>query len=252
MTQNNDSVNSYYKQGKSKFIRDIHRKVFGDDFPEEVDSDSFVTQTDLQNFIKHLNINSGKTVFDIGCGKGGPGMWIARETGANYVGIDIAQSAVEFANQRSKDFGLKGKARFHTGDIRSIDLASDQYDAAISIDVLMFIPDLLAALHQIIRVLRSGAVFAFTAWEQHFPNAYNDYRPFLIKAGFKVELYQETPDWENRQRKVYQYILDSKDKLIEDMDTPGTKSWINEAKNVLPILKNLRRVFAVARKTLGT
>jgi cyclopropane fatty-acyl-phospholipid synthase-like methyltransferase len=239
----------YYKEGKSKILRDIHRKVFGDDFPEEVDSDSFVTKTDLHNIIRHLDIGPGRTVFDIGCGRGGPGMWIAREIGANYVGIDISENAVKFARQRVKEFGLHNKASFHVGDICTIDLSGAQYDAAISIDVLMFIPKITTAMKKVAQVLRSGSIFAFTAWEDHSPNKYNDFRPFLEKTGFTVKVYEETPDWESRQRKVYQFIIDSKKELIEDMDTPGTISWIHEAEFVLPTLKDKRRIFAVARKS---
>jgi len=240
--------NSLYKGKKSKFFRDIHRKVFGDDYPEEADSESFITLTDLQNFIKYLNIGPGKTFIDLGCGRGGPGMWIARETGANYVGIDISEVAVELATHRIKDFGLKGNVSFLVGDLFTADLTEIQYDAAISIDVLMFIPDLLTNIHETARILRSGANFIFTTWEQNFGNRINDYRPLLQKAGFKIEVYDEIPDWESRQRKVYQHILDSKDMLIKEMGKAEASQWIKEAQTTLPLLKNMTRVFVVAKK----
>ncbi len=37
-----------------------------------------------------------------------------------------------------------------------------------------------------------------------------DYRPLLKKARFEVNIYNETPDWERRQREVYERILESK------------------------------------------
>ncbi|WP_354531947.1 class I SAM-dependent methyltransferase [Nakamurella sp. UYEF19] len=36
-------------------------------------------------------------LIDLGCGMGGPGQWIARESGAHLVGIDLSQAAVEAA-----------------------------------------------------------------------------------------------------------------------------------------------------------
>ncbi len=75
--------NTIYKGERSQSLRDIFRKVYGDDYPEEANHDSFVTTTTLQNFVRYLNVGPGLTFVDLGCGRGGPGMWIARETGAN-------------------------------------------------------------------------------------------------------------------------------------------------------------------------
>ncbi len=103
-------------------------------------------------------------------------------------------------------------------------------------------------MHETARILRSGVNFAFTSWEQNFGDRINDYRPFLQKVGFKVEVYEEIPDWESRQRMVYQKILDSKDILIKEMVKAGSSLWIKEAQTTFPLLKNMRRVFVVAKK----
>jgi len=84
-----------YKKERSESYRDIFRKVYGDDYPEEINPDSFVTITDLRTIAKKLNIGSEKSFIDLGCGRGGPGLWIARETGANYIGIDFSENAIE-------------------------------------------------------------------------------------------------------------------------------------------------------------
>ena len=80
-----------YKVKRSESYRDIFRKVYGDDYHEELGGDSFVTITDLQNIARYLNVAPGDTFVDLGCGRGGPGLWITRETGANYVGIDLSE-----------------------------------------------------------------------------------------------------------------------------------------------------------------
>ncbi|MHA1492170.1 MAG: class I SAM-dependent methyltransferase [Promethearchaeota archaeon] len=183
-----------------------------------------------------------------GAAGGPPGMWIARETGADYVGIDLSEIGVESAKQRVMEFGLNNKARFHIGDICAISFPDDYFDGAISIDVLGFIPNQLAALYKVARILRSGALFVFTTWEAKEPNMVNEYRPLLRKAGFKVKIYDETPDWERLQREVYQTVLESKDILIEDMGADRAFIWIMEAKKYLPSLKDRRRILVAAKK----
>ena len=238
--------NALYKGEKSQSFRDIFRKIYGDDYPEEADHDSFVTTTTLQNFVRYLNVGPGLTFVDLGCGRGGPGMWIARETGANYAGIDLSEIGVEMAEKRAIDFGIHDKVSFQTGNICATDFSDNYFDGAISIDVLGFIPDKLAAVNEIARILHSDALFVFTDWENK--KSVNDFQPVLRKAGFKVEVYNEIPDWERRQREVYQAVIDSKKILIKDMGREGAFAWIMEAKTFLPELKNMRHIFSVAKK----
>ncbi len=78
------AFNIAYKGKKSQSLRYIYREVYGDDYPEEADPDSYVTVTELQNFARHLDVGLGRTFIDLACGRGGPGMWIARKIGANF------------------------------------------------------------------------------------------------------------------------------------------------------------------------
>ncbi len=240
--------NFLYGLKNSQSYLDICRKVYGDDFPEEVSPNSFVTMTDLRNIVRYLNVGQGDTFIDVGCGRGGPGLWIAREKDSNYMGIDISESAVEKASQRAINLGLKDKACFQIGDICETNFPDNFFDGAISIDTFLYIPDILAGLCEVARILRSDALFIFTTWEKKRPSKVNDYRLFLQKAGFKIEIYDETPDWERRQYMVYKSVLESKERFINEMGVNGARPYIYEAKNYLPVLKYMRRIFVVAEK----
>jgi len=244
-----NAYNTMYKIKKSKIIRDIWRDAYEDDYPKEFDYDSFVTMTDLRDIVKYLNVGPNETFIDVGCGRGGPGMWIAREIGADYVGIDLSDIALEFAEQHAIQFGLEDKVSFQVGNICETSFTDNLFDGAISIDTLTFVPDKLGAICEVARILRPAASFVFTTWEQKKPNKFNDYRLLLSNAGFKVDLYKETLDWERRQRKVYQTILDSKDILIKDMGEEGSRPWIREAQRGFPTLKYLKRILVVAKKS---
>ena len=237
-----------YKKERSESYRDIFREVYGDDYPEEINPDSFVTITDLRTIAKNLNIDSAKSFIDLGCGRGGPGLWIARETGANYVGIDFSENAIKQAQDRSRDFKIKGTTKFQVGNLYSLNFPTNSFDGAISIDVISFIPDPLAVFKEVARILRSEAYFVFTTWEDKNSNIINDYRSYLRDTGFSIKSYSETQDWKKRQSEVYQKTLESKKLLIKDMGRDGAFAYIMEAKTYLPTIDDTKRILAVAMK----
>jgi ubiquinone/menaquinone biosynthesis C-methylase UbiE len=143
------AYDALYKGEKSEFFRDIFRKIFGKDYPEEADHDSFVTMTDLHNIIKYLNVKHSDKLIDIGCGRGGPGLWIARKTGVSYVGIDISDIAVEKATKRIKEYALNDIASVQVENICKTNFTDNYFDGAISIDVLGSIPQLYEALLEV-------------------------------------------------------------------------------------------------------
>jgi SAM-dependent methyltransferase len=243
--------NLYYGIEKGKYYQSIRKKAFGDEYPEGLDPDGYITMSDLHNYVKYLNRRPENTIIDLGCGKGGPGMWIAREIGCNYVGIDKSHKAIEIANRRIKEFGTEDKMKFITGDFSSIKFSDNQFDGAISADALQMIHDPSATqqvLYEIHRILQIGAPFLFICGEVHFPNRVSDYRPLLEKAGFKIEKYDEIPDWKRPRRLVLQQILESRDVLLKEAGKLGASFIVNEALTDLPVLDRLRRIFAVARK----
>ncbi len=214
----------YAAENKTMFR--IWRDVYGDDYPEEVEPTSFVTKTDLIRIAHFLSISSGKTFLDLGCGRGGPGLWVARETGADLIGIDLSPIAVEQAKQRVSDFDLEGHARFVEADINATGLEDKSCDGSISIDVLLFVPNKIAAMTEVARVLRSGARFVFTTWEK--PSE-TDHHLLLQDSGFEVEEYYEKPDRKRRQHAVYERILAEQATLIKEMGETAARPIINEA-----------------------
>ncbi|MHA2397891.1 MAG: class I SAM-dependent methyltransferase [Promethearchaeota archaeon] len=244
--------NLYYGIEKGNYYKSILKKAFGDNYPEGLEPDGYITMSDLHNFVKFLNVGRGNTIIDLGCGKGGPGMWLAREIGCNYVGIDKSIKAIEIANRRIKEFGTDDKIKFITGDFSSTSFTDNQFDGAISADALQMIhnpSELQEALHEIYRILQVGAPFLFICGEVHFPKRVSDFRPLLKKAGFKIEKYDEIPDWEHPRRSILLKILESRDELIKEVGKLGASFILNEAQTDLPALNHIRRIFAVARKS---
>jgi SAM-dependent methyltransferase len=100
-------------------------------------------------------------VLDVGAGAGDSALMAARRAGpAGYVlATDISASMVEIAAESARHVGLTNLST-QVADAQHLDLASDSFDAAISRNCLMLIPDYRRALTEIRRVLKPSSSFA--------------------------------------------------------------------------------------------
>jgi ubiquinone/menaquinone biosynthesis C-methylase UbiE len=96
---------------------------------------------------------SGLTVLEIGCGLGTDGAQFAK-AGADYIGVDLTDAAIELAQKRFELFDLPGK--FQTADAEKLEFADDSFDLVYSHGVLHHTPDIQRAVSEIHRVLRPG------------------------------------------------------------------------------------------------
>lgn len=244
-----DIFNDVYRgQTQSPTFTKILQDALGDEYPAEVEPCGFLSKTDLRSLAQWLNVGPGKTFVDMGCGRGGGGLWVARETGASLVGVDISKTAIEDAQQRVGAFGLEGRAQFRVGEFAGSGLPSASYDGVMSVDALYLVADKTGSIAEMARVLRPGARFVFTTWDVDAPLMVRDHRPLLASAGFTVEHYAATPDWERRQRAVHEQVLAHQDALIREMGEASAKFWIVGAQTELPRLAQMCRVLVVAQK----
>ena len=247
-----DRLFSGYAQ--SPTVRQIWRDVYGDDCPDNAEPLGYVTLTDLRRVAAALGVGPGATLVDLGSGSGGPSLWVARQTGAQVVGIDVSTVGVAQANARAQTEGVADRVRFQVSDITTLPLPAASVDAAMSVDMLVFVPDIEAVMAEVARVLRPGARFAFTAREQPTASATfgtparPDYRPPLRAAGLVMETYEETPQWAERQRALLHAIAAAEPQLYAEMDAESAAEFMHWARGVPQQMATTRRVFGVARK----
>jgi len=107
---------------------------------------------------------AGKRVLDVASGPGTSAMLLARELGAEVIGVDLGEEAVAAANARAAEAGLagegRGKVRFVAGDAERLPLGDGSVDAVVSECALCTFPDKLAAVLEMARVLVPGGTVA--------------------------------------------------------------------------------------------
>lgn len=235
----------------------IRREVYGDEYPEEVRPRSFVTCTELRRLARERRVGPGQTFIDLGCGQGGPSLWVARETGAALVGIDLSSVGIARAMGRAHEFAVADRAHFQVGDLVVTRRMDGEFDGAMSVDVLWAVPDKAAALREAARILKPGARLVFTSWDRDLsPPGYlpplNDHRPLLEAAGFEVDVYEEQPEAECLRRIFYERLVAAKPALVREVGEEEAGNLLFTAESTLGLLDGTdylahsRRIFVVA------
>lgn len=235
-----------------------HEHAEGLDFPDDFGHISFVTVPELQRIAHELRLAPGDTLVDLGCGRGGPALWMARETGASLVGVDFSPVAVEQATARAAQLGLGSRARFVLGTFAATGLDPASAAGAMSEDALQYAPDKRAAFAEAARILRPGARFVFTAFELEPSRAdglpvfgadtVDDYRPVLSEAGFTVDAYEAVPGWPEPMTKTYSALVAAAPALTQEMGQTAAVALLTELNLTLQQQPYRRRVLAVATR----
>ena len=103
----------------------------------------------------------GEFVVDVGCGPGNAALLIAAG-GVRVTGVDPAPRLLEVARAEAARRGVI--AEFLVGDAANLPMADGTVDAVISTFALIFVPDPVAAVQEIARVLRPRGRLVFSAW----------------------------------------------------------------------------------------
>jgi ubiquinone/menaquinone biosynthesis C-methylase UbiE len=134
------------------------------------------------------DLQPGHRVLDVAAGTGDQTVLAAQRVGptGSVLATDIAASMLEIAAQAAHEAGLMN-VETQVMDAQRLDLAPDSFDAAISRNGLMFIPDLHAALAGIRRALKPGGQFAAVVYSTVEKNPYHGL-PLAIAERYQSEV----------------------------------------------------------------
>ena len=176
-----------------------------------------MTREGLDRVFTELQLEPDDHLVDLCCGRGGIGLWFARESGARLTGIDFSPFAVAEAERRADLFVADGQASFVVADMTETSLERQSADAVVCIDSLQHASDGEAALREAGSLLRGDGRIVLTAIElDETPPGRTpipDVARLAEDAGLHVVLREEHPEWLEGQRTLYENVIaaDSED-----------------------------------------
>ncbi|GMU52107.1 MAG: hypothetical protein AMXMBFR33_12530 [Candidatus Xenobia bacterium] len=103
----------------------------------------------------------GTQVLDAGCGSCNKSVILARQ-GLQVTGVDASEWVLAEGQRVVAEAGLETRISLRQDDLTRLSLASSSMDHAVACGVLMHIPDVAQALHELVRVLRPGGLLALS------------------------------------------------------------------------------------------
>ena len=106
-----------------------------------------------------LTLAPGQTCLDVGCGEGRHTLATYLLEGVQALGIDLSEQDLGTARRRIQDMmphAPGGEIGFAAGDATGLPLCDESVDAVIASEILEHIPNYLAVLEELWRVLKPG------------------------------------------------------------------------------------------------
>lgn len=221
----------------------LYAAAFGDEYPELVDASSSCTWSVLADMVAGLRLRPGGLLVDLGCGRGGTGLWLARALSARLVGIDLSPVGISLAAARVPAFlpDRPGDARFELGTFEQTGLPDACADGVVSMDALPFSPDRDAALREVRRILKPGARAVFTASAKQaghprFDPGEPTWRERIEAAGLEFEAERERPEEPGLWQRLYALFEANEADLRAKIGDAATDQLMREVRSNNPIM----------------
>lgn len=222
-------------------------------------------------------------LLDIGCGRGGPAVYLANEYRFSVVGVDLVPYNVSVARRNARRDGSNTAPvpTFVVGDATQLPFESDTFPAVSALDSIVYMPDKRGVFEEIRRVLRPDGVCVVTdlvvegeakaclqdvrrfadAWDMPPVRTAEQYREAIRESGLKITAETDlTAHSVGRFRKwtsLYLLLADSpfETVLSSVLEQCGVNSdvvtaQIHAAHGVLPALRH--RLYSVVKRDQGT
>ena len=128
-------------------------------FDDENQSWEAAFKSTSQKYLDALKAKQARKIIELACGRGGFSNFLAENTEADVLGIDISRSQLSHAKRFKRP-----NLRFKHHDIMKIAELGETFDAVAFMDADCYLPDKRLAIEKISSIMNPGARFLLIAW----------------------------------------------------------------------------------------
>jgi SAM-dependent methyltransferase len=209
MSPSVDLYGTAYGNFATQVLEQVRHETYGEDFGQS----SWVTGAEYRRFFRLLELKAGDHVLDVGCGSGGPALFLSREVGCSVTGVDINEAGIRAGIALAQQAGMHNRVRFQHADVRNpLPFADQSFDAIVCMDVMCHLPKRRQMFDDWRRVLRPAgrvlytdpvvvtglvtkdefAIRSSTGYFEFCPTGVNE--RLVIDAGFELMLTEDVTD----------------------------------------------------------
>jgi ubiquinone/menaquinone biosynthesis C-methylase UbiE len=233
----------FMRSVKSTAHAEFCQRVFGKNLCQA----DLMDMAQLEKLLSVLNLSAENKVLDLACGIGAIAEYISDITGAHIVGVDIANEAITYAQERTRQ--KRDRLEFRYGDMNNIDFLPASFDTIIAIASLHYARDLDEIIRQLINILNPNGqmgLFAFQyASESDSPDMLLPENTDLARALQKHSLGFQTWEFTEQEIKIWRKQFKVAKELMEAYQEEGNldlcKDRIEECEIDLPRLEAGRK-----------
>ena len=145
---------------RGPFVQALRRAREGAYEPGEyVEQESFMRASEIRALAERAGVAPGVSVLDLCCGVAGPGRFLTRELGCEYVGVDSSSSAVGIARALARSL----PCRFDVAHVPP--LPPGTFDVVLLLETMLAFPDKESLVKGVAGALSAGGRFGFTLEE---------------------------------------------------------------------------------------
>ena len=112
MSEPVDLYNATYSRFGEAVLARVRQEAFG----EDIGQNSWLTADECRTYCAWLQLGPASHLLEVGCGSGGPALFIARTTGAQVTGVDINAHGIAAANAMAQEQQLEARVHFEQAD----------------------------------------------------------------------------------------------------------------------------------------
>lgn len=154
-----DYYSTSFDDFSASVLAEIRREAYGRDIGQH----SWLTAERQEAFAQAAGFTRDTRLLEVGCGSGGPALFLCESIGLSVTGIDNNEFGIASANAEAARRGLSARASFRCVDgAGTLPFADTSFDAIECIDAINHLPDRAKVLQEWRRVLRPGGVLLYT------------------------------------------------------------------------------------------